>query len=751
MVNDGRYVFQPEECRAYEKLPFALGVFQYVNGRVVTLLVSDGLCGLTGMNRAALVRHFDESMFGNVHPDDVERLARLGYRFATKGGPYDIVYRTKLYGKNEYRYVHTIGKYLGVGDGARVAFLTYTDITDSQQKLIETAREIDSPKVRFLEENIGAMIVVSRRDQRLFYFNKAVCRLLAPKVAYDSGMTFQQYFYGDRPNGIKGLFDAVDVGPREVEEPYTGRKLEVNVISSTWNDDPAYIVYFYEYVSGNQRANNENELRHRRVAFNSAILSGNSNGLRYYENGYKGFRVWNLSRDKMMLDEGCALLYQKTDSDISFDDYRARVAGYVIGDGDRAYVTACETGYLAQLFENGTSLGGRTFTLQTSKGRIAMFADLLMMRSPDTGELYLKISEENVTDEVVIDTLIVKTVEQGFDYVAYVDLLADRCRVIYGRTDGKRQKNYTIRMREYSCTPSGLAALNRLFGCEARDLDELVRYIVGRCGENGEFSEVRELPDSSVKSIFFQIIDDENQIYYARCTDVTELLKAEMEREKELESAKNSALVANQRLQEAVQAERNKVERVLMQTVLSISNALDARDGYTQRHSQWVAQYSSEIARRLSWPEERVQNLYNMALVHDIGKIGIPDALLQKNERLTDEEYEAIKQHVVIGGNILKDFKAIDKVSEGALYHHERYDGKGYARGLRGEEILIEARIICIADAVDAMNSTRPYRESQNIDYIKGELKKGSGSQFDPSLVEIALGMIDDGILNEKS
>lgn len=207
-------------------------------------------------------------------------------------------------------------------------------------------------------------------------------------------------------------------------------------------------------------------------------------------------------------------------------------------------------------------------------------------------------------------------------------------------------------------------------------------------------------------------------------------------------------MMANRDLQEAVQAEHAKVESILLQTILSVNNALDARDEYTCRHSERVSEYSAEMARRLGWSEKKVENLYNIALVHDIGKIGIPDALLLKRNALTEEEYEQIKKHVEIGSIILKDFTAIEKVSEGALYHHERFDGTGYAYGLIGEKIPIEARIIGIADAVDAMNSTRPYRERQTRDYIIYELKNGRGTQFDPMLVDVMLEMINDNILN---
>ena len=139
-----------------------------------------------------------------------------------------------------------------------------------------------------------------------------------------------------------------------------------------------------------------------------------------------------------------------------------------------------------------------------------------------------------------------------------------------------------------------------------------------------------------------------------------------------------------------------------------------------------------------------------MALLHDIGKIGIPDAILNKPSRLTDEEYEIMKTHVLKGGEILKDFTMIDNVSLGALYHHEKYDGTGYCHGLKGEEIPLDARIIGIADAFDAMTATRVYRKKMGIEYAVSELKRGSGTQFDPKLVEIMLSLIADGVIREK-
>ena len=187
------------------------------------------------------------------------------------------------------------------------------------------------------------------------------------------------------------------------------------------------------------------------------------------------------------------------------------------------------------------------------------------------------------------------------------------------------------------------------------------------------------------------------------------------------------------------------------ETILSIARTVDAKDTNTSKHSFRVSEYSVAIARKLGYSEGKCENLRQMALLHDIGKIGIPDAILNKPGKLTDEEYEIMKSHVIKGGEILKDFTMIDSVDVGALYHHEKYDGTGYCQGLKGEEIPLDARIIGIADAFDAMTANRVYRNQLDIDVVIAELKRFSGIQFDPALVDILLSLIEDGTIDVTS
>ncbi len=180
------------------------------------------------------------------------------------------------------------------------------------------------------------------------------------------------------------------------------------------------------------------------------------------------------------------------------------------------------------------------------------------------------------------------------------------------------------------------------------------------------------------------------------------------------------------------------------------AKSIDAKDSYTNGHSFRVAECSREIARRLGWSEEETENVYYMALVHDIGKIGVPDSLLTKPSALTTEEYDVIKRHTTTGAKILEEFEGIPEVELGAKYHHERYDGAGYYEGLSGENIPLVARIIAVADAYDAMASSRVYRPKLEPEKIRQELEEGKGTQFDPKIADIMLKMLDEGFESKE-
>jgi len=201
-----------------------------------------------------------------------------------------------------------------------------------------------------------------------------------------------------------------------------------------------------------------------------------------------------------------------------------------------------------------------------------------------------------------------------------------------------------------------------------------------------------------------------------------------------LEALANQAVSAidNARLYENIQ-------KVYLSTIEVLATAIDAKDPYTQGHSRRVTQYSVAIAEEINMDRKEIDSVRYAGLLHDVGKIGINDSIIRKPSRLTDEEYAIIKKHPEIGAKILRpvDFLA-DKVP-GVKHHHEYYDGRGYPDHLKGEEIPLIARIICVADAFDAMTTNRPYRKGLSFNTAVAELKKFSGKQFDPGCVDAFL------------
>lgn len=204
-------------------------------------------------------------------------------------------------------------------------------------------------------------------------------------------------------------------------------------------------------------------------------------------------------------------------------------------------------------------------------------------------------------------------------------------------------------------------------------------------------------------------------------------------------------LVEKSRKVDVLQKKQKQYHDIVNQSLETFAHAIDAKDQNTNGHSQRVAIYSAEIAKRMGMSDEEQEQIYYMGMLHDIGKIGIPDAILKKPGKLTEEEMQIIRNHPTIGGEILKDFTAIQGISDGARYHHERYDGNGYNEGLKGKEIPLAARIICVADSYDTMSSKRVYKELHEENYILSELDQCSGKQFDPEIVPFMIEMIKDG------
>ena len=184
---------------------------------------------------------------------------------------------------------------------------------------------------------------------------------------------------------------------------------------------------------------------------------------------------------------------------------------------------------------------------------------------------------------------------------------------------------------------------------------------------------------------------------------------------------------------------------IINESIETFIGFIDAKDPYTNGHSKRVAIYTRLIAKEFGYEGEELDRIYYVALLHDCGKIGVPDNILGKPGKLTDEEFNIIKSHTVRGSEILSSFKSLEKVGEGARYHHERYDGKGYPEGKAGEDIPFIARMICVADSYDAMNTNRVYRKKLSEEKIISEIVSNKGTQFDPKVADVMLCLLKEG------
>ncbi|MBR4767701.1 MAG: HD-GYP domain-containing protein [Lachnospiraceae bacterium] len=187
-----------------------------------------------------------------------------------------------------------------------------------------------------------------------------------------------------------------------------------------------------------------------------------------------------------------------------------------------------------------------------------------------------------------------------------------------------------------------------------------------------------------------------------------------------------------------------KVEEMNLQIVTTLATAIDAKDNYTNGHSSRVADYARMIAARTGHSPAEQDEIYMMGLLHDVGKIGVPDEVINKPSKLTDEEYAVIKKHSEIGAGILESIKERPGLAMVARSHHERYDGTGYPDQLSGENIPEEARIIAVADAYDAMTSRRSYREIMSQEKVLNEFRNGRGTQFDPKYADVMIELIKE-------
>lgn len=198
------------------------------------------------------------------------------------------------------------------------------------------------------------------------------------------------------------------------------------------------------------------------------------------------------------------------------------------------------------------------------------------------------------------------------------------------------------------------------------------------------------------------------------------------------------------RINEELSESNEKLEKAYLDMVQTLRYTVEAKDTYTRGHSDRVSEYSVLIGEKLGLPEDQIKTLRIGGLFHDIGKIGIPDSILLKPDKLSDDEYSQIKNHPSIGAHILGSAEIFKDIIPIVKHHHERYDGNGYPSRLKGEEIPYIARIAAVADTFDAMTSRRSYRGPIDIEHVKEEIKRCEGTQFDPQIAEVFLEILNN-------
>ena len=205
-------------------------------------------------------------------------------------------------------------------------------------------------------------------------------------------------------------------------------------------------------------------------------------------------------------------------------------------------------------------------------------------------------------------------------------------------------------------------------------------------------------------------------------------------------------IIKNIKATNDMEKSRNEVKALSVEVMEALAHTIDAKDEYTRGHSVRVAKYSRMIAERLNLTSEECENVYYMALLHDIGKIGVPNEIINSTSKLTDDEYAVIKTHPNVGFDILNEIKSRPDLSTGARWHHERFDGKGYPDRKKGDDIPFFARIIAVADSYDAMTSNRSYRKYLPQAKVRSEIENNIGTQFDPNVAKCMLAIIDEDV-----
>jgi len=271
---------------------------------------------------------------------------------------------------------------------------------------------------------------------------------------------------------------------------------------------------------------------------------------------------------------------------------------------------------------------------------------------------------------------------------------------------------------------------------------ELVRHIRGK-GSETSFVYIILLTSREEKKDIVNALESGVDDYIVKPFDPAEL-QARVNVGVRMVRLERSLKEYGSGLEKIVRRQTSVIRQTQEETIIRLLSALEMRDKETGGHVRRMALFSALLAEAAGWPAQRVSDLRLAAPMHDIGKIGIPDIILRKKGQLTEEEFEVIKSHTTIGGEILKDskFSMLQMAYEITLFHHERWDGKGYPHNLAGEEIPEVARIVALVDVYDALSNDRFYRKASPEEEVLKTMKEGRGTQFDPHFFDMFIDMV---------
>ena len=592
MARDGRYELDAHTREAYEALNLPIAVYQFLNDKCITLLVSDGLCRLLDTERTALTYQFDTDMFGNIHPDDMEYLANLGMQYAIHSTNYDTVVRVKRPDGNGYMRIHTTARPAIMDDGTRIDFFTYADVTEIDMGIKNSIEMTVEPKGRFLDENVSAVAVLSKKHNILFYCNNAMKALLPPQINFDSTITFDEYFYPDIPGGIQELKSIREGRVYTVTEPRTGRRLNVNAIACEWLKEPCYALYFYEIndkpakaasdlsESGDIALDDQN-IDTIRKAFNTAIFAGEISGYQITDPEYRGYSVWNLETGELTASSGVNCLVSKLGRGLKYNDYILAIADH-LEELKSDIVANWNSKRLSKAYETDTYTHNMKLSLWIGDVLVPIQLNMLLMRSPDDKNLYARFSEENITNQLMNDNVLINAVTREIEFAAYINIKAGTCQVLYGQTSNETERHISAKLGEY------YPILSKMLMHDSGSIGEFIHFIEEECESGGQSIRVFETQGGKFKSVRILLIDREEKLYYITRIDVTDTLLKERKREHELTAAKEKAEKASLSVQQFLSSVshdlRTPLNGVLGFTELALkADDIDLKQNYIEK------------------------------------------------------------------------------------------------------------------------------------------------------------------------